>query len=162
MHEIAGGGTRMPRFDDGMVNMAELVRVMVESLVDEIMGARADEAREAGNRRSATACAGWSPAWAPSTSGYRNWKRTDDVQERANAEIKRYTKVVSVFLSVESVGAVCFDQNDAWSHAQSLTDARSMWKGYKSPGLPAAGEEAIERVLTLVEVAFMDMLGKVA
>lgn len=42
----------MPRFDDGMVNMAELVRVMVESLVDEIMGARADEAREAGNRRS--------------------------------------------------------------------------------------------------------------
>ena len=52
IHEIAGGGAQMPRFGDGMVNTAELVRVMVESLVDEIMGARADEAREAGNRRN--------------------------------------------------------------------------------------------------------------
>lgn len=68
----------------------------------------------------------------------------------------------SVESPVRLVGAVCLDQNDAWSHAQSLTDARSLWKGYKSPGLPAAGEEAIERVLTLVEVAFMDKLGKVA
>lgn len=25
MHEIAGGGALMPRFDDGMVNMAELM-----------------------------------------------------------------------------------------------------------------------------------------
>ena len=52
IHEIAGDGALMPRFDDGMVNMAELIRVMAESLVNEIMDARADEAREGGNRRN--------------------------------------------------------------------------------------------------------------
>lgn len=51
IHEIAGDGALMPRFDDGMVNMAELIRVMAESLVDEIMDAQADEACEGGNRR---------------------------------------------------------------------------------------------------------------
>lgn len=52
IHEIAGGGAQMPRFDDGMVNMTELIRVMAESLVNEIMDAQADEACEAGNRRN--------------------------------------------------------------------------------------------------------------
>lgn len=52
IHEIAGDGALMPRFDDGMANMAELIRVMAESLVNEIMGAQADEAREGGNRRN--------------------------------------------------------------------------------------------------------------
>lgn len=52
IHEIARDGAQMPRFDDGMVNMDELIRVMAESLVNEIMGARADEACEAGNRRN--------------------------------------------------------------------------------------------------------------
>ena len=51
IHEIAGDGALMPRFDDGMVNMAELIRAMAESLVDEIMDARADGACEGGNRR---------------------------------------------------------------------------------------------------------------
>lgn len=51
IHEIAGDGALMPRFDDGMVNMAELIRVMAESLVNEIMDAQADEACEGGNRR---------------------------------------------------------------------------------------------------------------
>lgn len=52
IHEIAAGGAQMPRFDDGMVNMAELIRVMAESLVNEIMDAQADEACEAGNQRN--------------------------------------------------------------------------------------------------------------
>ena len=52
IHEIAGGGALMPRFDDGMVNMAELIRVMAESLVNEIMDAQADEACEGGNQRN--------------------------------------------------------------------------------------------------------------
>lgn len=52
MRGIAGDGTQMPRFDDGMVNMAELIRVMAESPVDEAMDAQADEACEAGNRRN--------------------------------------------------------------------------------------------------------------
>lgn len=51
IHEIAGDGALMPRFGDGMVNMAELIRVMAESLVDEAMDARAGEACEGGNRR---------------------------------------------------------------------------------------------------------------
>lgn len=51
IHEIAGDGALMPRFDDGMVNMAELIRAMAESLVDETMGAQADGTREGGNRR---------------------------------------------------------------------------------------------------------------
>lgn len=41
-----------PRFDDGMVNMAELIRAMAELLVNEIMDARADEARGSGSRRN--------------------------------------------------------------------------------------------------------------
>lgn len=52
IHGIAGDGALMPRFDDGMANMAELIRVMTESLVNEIMSARADKARESRNRRS--------------------------------------------------------------------------------------------------------------
>lgn len=52
IHEIAGDGALMPRFDDGMVNMVELIRVMAESLVNEIMDAQADEACENGNRRN--------------------------------------------------------------------------------------------------------------
>lgn len=52
IHEIAGDGALMPRFDDGMVNMAELIRVMAESLVNEAMDAQADEACESGNRRN--------------------------------------------------------------------------------------------------------------
>lgn len=52
MHEIAGGGAQMPRSDDGMVNMTELIRVMAESLVNEIMDAQADEACKSGNRRN--------------------------------------------------------------------------------------------------------------
>ena len=51
IHEIAGDGALMPRFDDGMVDMAELIRVMAGSLVNEAMDARADEACEGGNRR---------------------------------------------------------------------------------------------------------------
>ena len=52
IHEIAGGGALMPRFDDGMVNMTELIRVMAESLVNENMDAQADEACESGNQRN--------------------------------------------------------------------------------------------------------------
>ena len=52
IHEIAGDGALMPRFDDGMVNMTELIRVMAESLVNEIMDAQADEVCESGNQRN--------------------------------------------------------------------------------------------------------------
>ena len=46
MREIAGNGALMPRFDDGMANMTEPIRVMTESFVNKIMDTRGDEARE--------------------------------------------------------------------------------------------------------------------
>ena len=52
IHEMAADGSLMPRFDGGMVNMSELIRVMAESLVNEIMDSQADEACEAGNQRN--------------------------------------------------------------------------------------------------------------
>ncbi len=42
----------MPRFDDGMVNIGELIRTMAESLVNEIMDAQAEDACAEGNRRN--------------------------------------------------------------------------------------------------------------
>ena len=42
----------MPRFDDGMVNIRELVRVMAESLVNEIMDVQAEDACADGNQRN--------------------------------------------------------------------------------------------------------------
>jgi putative transposase len=42
----------MPRFDDGMVNLSELIRMMAESLVNEIMDAQAEDACADGNQRN--------------------------------------------------------------------------------------------------------------
>ena len=42
----------LPRFDDGMVNIQELIRIMAESLVNEIMDAQAEDACADGNRRN--------------------------------------------------------------------------------------------------------------
>lgn len=42
----------MPRFDDGMVNIQELIRIMAESLVNEIMDAQAEDACADGNQRN--------------------------------------------------------------------------------------------------------------
>lgn len=50
MHEILGDGVEMPGFDDGMANIAEPIGVMAGSFVNEVMDARADEARGAGNQ----------------------------------------------------------------------------------------------------------------
>lgn len=71
----AGITGEIPRFDDGMVNMAELIRAMAESLVNEIMGARADEACEAGNQRNSYRERSSPLASAPSTSGSRSCAR---------------------------------------------------------------------------------------
>ena len=42
----------IPRFDDGMVNIRELIRVRAESLVNEIMDAQAEDACADGNQRN--------------------------------------------------------------------------------------------------------------
>lgn len=89
---------------------------------------------------------------------HRNWVRTNNVQERVNAEIKRRTRVVQVFPSVESlvrlVGAVCCDQNDAWEAAANFIDRRSLARGYEPDPRPGATEDDVTRVLRLVEEAF--------
>lgn len=54
--ESAGHGlpaaTEIPRFDGGMVNIQELIRIMAEALVNEIMDARAEDACADGNQRN--------------------------------------------------------------------------------------------------------------
>lgn len=52
VHEIAPAFDEMPRFDDGMVNISELIRIMAQALVNEVMDAQADEACENGNQRN--------------------------------------------------------------------------------------------------------------
>lgn len=42
----------IPRFDDGMVNIQELIRIMAEALVNEIMDAQAEDAYADGNQRN--------------------------------------------------------------------------------------------------------------
>ena len=42
----------MPRFDDGMVNIQELIRIMAESLANEVMDAQAEDACADGNQRN--------------------------------------------------------------------------------------------------------------
>ena len=43
LEHAAAGLPEMPRFDDGMVNLGELIRTMAESLVNEIMDAQAED-----------------------------------------------------------------------------------------------------------------------
>ena len=49
---IGAGAPGIPRFDDGMVNIRELIRLMAEALVNEITDAQADDACADGNRRN--------------------------------------------------------------------------------------------------------------
>lgn len=42
----------VPRFDDGMINIQELIRIVAESLVNEIMDAQAEDACAVGNQRN--------------------------------------------------------------------------------------------------------------
>lgn len=43
LNELVANSDQMPRFDDVMVNMQELIRVMAEALVNEIMSTQADD-----------------------------------------------------------------------------------------------------------------------
>lgn len=60
---------------------------------------------------------------------HRVWLRTNNIQERANREIKRRTKVVQSFPSAESmirlVGAVLVEVNEEWL-AANFIDRRSL------------------------------------
>ena len=79
--------------------------------------------------------------------------RTNNVQERANREIKRRTAVVQVFPSRRSlmrlVCAVLADQNDAWS-AGRFMDAEGMRDLDRDAASPAPTEETLRRAELIV------------
>ncbi|MBY4797312.1 hypothetical protein K6V98_02890 [Collinsella sp. AGMB00827] len=53
LDHLSAQSFEIPRFDDGMVNLSELIRTMAESLVNEIMDAQAEDACAEGNQRTA-------------------------------------------------------------------------------------------------------------
>ncbi|MGI6033518.1 MAG: IS256 family transposase [Coriobacteriales bacterium] len=85
--------------------------------------------------------------------------RTNNVQERANEEIKRRTKVISIFPSVESmerlVGAVLIDVNEEWMgmnfiDASSLRGVERSTAAHAQPS-PELVERARATVLAAIE-----------
>lgn len=78
-----------------------------------------------------------------------HWKRlrTNNVQERANREIKRRSRVVQVFPSEKSlerlVGAVMCDMDEAWSSSRYFSEARMRELG----GGGASGREVTGELL---------------
>ena len=85
--------------------------------------------------------------------------RTNNVQERANEEIKRRTKAIGVFPSVESlkrlVGSVLIDVNEEWLEmsfidADSLKDVRRN-RGSMGPSKPEIIKKAETLILAAIE-----------
>lgn len=92
--------------------------------------------------------------------------RTNNVQERANEEIKRRTKVVGVFPSAESmmrlVGSVLIDVNEGWLGA-SFIDAASLKDVRRSErDEEPIPEDVVELARIRVAAAIEEKLGKVA
>ena len=81
--------------------------------------------------------------------------RTNNVQERANREIKRRTDAVQVFPSSRSlvrlVGAALADQNDAWAagHFMDADGMRDLGRD-RASGEAAPGTETVEKAALLV------------
>lgn len=92
--------------------------------------------------------------------------RTNNVQERANEEIKRRTKVVGVLPSAESmmrlVGSVLIDVNEEWLGA-SFIDAASLKDVRRSErDEEPIPEDVVELARIRVAAAIEEKLGKVA
>ena len=98
-----------------------------------------------------------------------HWKRlrTNNVQERANREIKRRSRVVQVFPSEGSLmrlaGAVMCDMDEAWSSSRHFSEARMRElppEGEAAPPAPPAPTEAdmeaARRVLESADEGFAD------
>lgn len=86
---------------------------------------------------------------------HRRRIRTNNVQERTNREIKRRTRAVQVFPSVESmmrlVGAVMCEQDEDWSCRRAMA-SMDLLEGPAEPE-PAIGPETAARAERLVTVA---------
>ena len=92
--------------------------------------------------------------------------RTNNVQERANEEIKRRTKVVGVFPSAESmmrlVGSVLVDVNEEWLE-MNFIDAASL-KGVRRSecGPGPIPDDVVEKARIYVMAAIEEKLGRAA
>ena len=88
--------------------------------------------------------------------------RTNNAQERMNREIKRRSRVVQVFPSVESVlrlvGAVCAERDEDWSSRRYISpeSMRRLWEPAEPE--PAESEGSRRRGLVVVETA-MELAG---
>ena len=92
--------------------------------------------------------------------------RTNNVQERANEEIKRRTKVVGVFPSVESmmrlVGSVLIDVNEEWLE-MNFIDAASLKDVCRAaPDTEPIPDDVVELARIRVVTAIEEKLGKAA
>ena len=92
--------------------------------------------------------------------------RTNNVQERANEEIKRRARVVGVFPSVESlmrlVGSVLVDVNEEWLEGRFI-DADSLKDVRRSESGPAElTEDVMEKARIYVMAAIEKRLGRAA
>ena len=92
--------------------------------------------------------------------------RTNNVQERANEEIKRRAKVINVFPSVESmmrlVGSVLIDVNEGWL-GTSFIDATSLKGVTRSQEEPQPiSDDVMERARICVMTAIDKRLRKAA
>lgn len=130
----------------------ELVRAMYRRAVDEF-AVRSNRAGELLEDAEADAL-----AYLDFPYEHHIRLRTNNVQERANEEIKRRTKVIGVFPSVESlkrlVGSVLIDVNEEWLE-MSFIDADSL-KGVErreepGPLRPETIEKAEALVLAAIE-----------
>ena len=105
-------------------------------------------------------------ACLPFPAEHRRRIRTNNVQERPNREIKRRTRAVQVFLSVESmirlVGAVMAECDEDWSCRHAIASMDLLEKAAAPE--PAIGEEAAAMAERLVLVAMESagMPGKTA
>lgn len=217
--ESMPGQATMPRFEDGSINLRELIGALAEDVVDAIMDAEADRlcagganSRNGYRERNPAACVGdialripklrsgsffpedvveryrrvgravvaaigcdkggWRHVLGPSavdTESCDSWLgflRASNVQERADREIKRRSRVVQVLPPEKSpellVGAVMSEQDEIWSESryfaqekiQELCDEkRAMAPAASETPAAELAAEARKMILASLELA---------
>lgn len=86
--------------------------------------------------------------------------RTNNVQERANREIKRRARVVQTFPSPESlirlIGAVCTEMNETWMNMRFMdVDDKKLW-GIKTTQVQPCTEEIQKKASLLLDTAMRE------
>lgn len=145
------GAESSPRFDDGMVNLHELVRALAEVLVNQIVDAVVDQlcaggtnSRNGYRERRLETCAGTITMRIPPKLRTGSFF-PDDIVERCQrvdrafvaamavmyatgASTRKVARVAETFPSVESLerlaGAVMCDEDEEWSRARYFSEAK--------------------------------------